>query len=273
MDIPTPRANPARAWRTVSPAWPKIMPSPAQPRFRSLLFGAIIVAGGGCAMSEVKPGGDQVAAAEPGLHTCPRSRGALVVVEGDKLALQQQGLPSVEPLISVLAQKSNCFRVAKRDKAFQEVADRERGLRRGPTAGTVAADYALMTTVLFAEKTGGQNWGSVIGGIGGAQGAKLFPKWNGLVNQNVDSAVEVNEATVVLSLVDNGSGLEVGAAEGSASARDTRLDGAASAFWKQNTGTGKANVYAKTPQGRLVAAALADGFNKLVAGLDTQASY
>jgi hypothetical protein len=125
-----------------------------------------------------------------------------------------------------------------------------------------------VTTVMFVGKTGEQNWTSLLGGLADAEGAKLFPKWQGMLGQDAESAVEVSEANVVLSLVDNRTGLEVGAAEGAAKARDTRVDGAASALWSQSKGGGTAGAYAKTPQGRLVSAALMDGFNKLVADVE-----
>lgn len=232
---------------------------------RGFLMTMIPVALTACSLATVTPGegGGPVAAADQ--QRCNRPFGRIVVVENGVSSLKEQGLPSVEPLLGVLARQSNCFFVAKREEQVQESVFREQQNMGMAANRLVGAEFSLVTTIMFVGNTGKQKWGSTLGGIGDALGAQLVPKWAVLLSQNADTTLTSDEAEVVLTLVENKSGLEIGASRGVASARDADVKGSLSAFWSKNTGGGTADAYEKTPAGRLVSAALIEGFNKLIA--------
>jgi hypothetical protein len=92
---------------------------------RCFLMIMIPVAMTACSLAKVTPGegGGPMAAADQ--QRCNRPFGRIVVVETDASSLQKQGVPSVEPLLGLLARQSNCFFVAKRGDQVQESVFRE----------------------------------------------------------------------------------------------------------------------------------------------------
>jgi hypothetical protein len=223
-----------------------------------------------CSLATITRGEVGLAAAAD-QRMCDRPLGRIVVVEGDNSSLKEQGLPPVEPLVGLLARQSNCFFVAKRGEPIQQSVFREQQ-NMGMTGNKlIGAEYSLVTTIMFVGNTGKQKWGSIIGGTVGTLGAQLFPKWNGLLSEKADTIINSDQAEVILSLVDNESGLEINAAAGAATATDVELSGSLSAFWNKNTSSGTASAYEKTPAGRLVSVALMDAFNRLVATMQPKA--
>jgi hypothetical protein len=71
------------------------------------------------------------------------------------------------------------------------------------------------------------------------------------------------EASTMLTLVENRSGVQIAAAEGSASKFDFGLLGG---IFSGSGGVGLGG-YEKTPQGKILAAAFADSFNQMVRAL------
>jgi hypothetical protein len=76
-------------------------------------------------------------------------------------------------------------------------------------------------------------------------------------------SVGVNEASTTLLLIDNRSGVQISAAEGSAKNFDFGFFG--SAFTGGLAGAG--GGYSNTPQGKVVTAAFADSYNQMVKAL------
>lgn len=70
---------------------------------------------------------------------------------------------------------------------------------------------------------------------------------------------ETSAGNVVLSLVNNDTGLEVGAAEGAPMARDARLKGRVSALGDQPPTVGSGKVPRSTSDGSLLTAATCSG--------------
>ena len=156
-----------------------------------------------------------------------------------------------------MIQQSNCFVIVERGKAMNNMM-REREFARGDEsrAGSnfqkgqmVAADYTMSPSIQFSGKTGGGG-----GGLGGFGGGIL-----GLVAGSVSK----NEASTTLLLIDNRSGVQISAAEGTAGNYDFGIFGAAFGGSLGGGGGG----YAKTPQGKVITAAFADSFNQMVKAL------
>jgi hypothetical protein len=79
----------------------------------------------------------------------------------------------------------------------------------------------------------------------------------------VAANVKKNEASTTLILVDNRSGVQISAAEGTAKNFDFGVFGAG--FW--GGGGAGAGAYSSTPQGKVITAAFADSFNQMVKAL------
>ncbi|NMG73176.1 peptidoglycan-binding protein [Aromatoleum diolicum] len=194
------------------------------------------------------------------LERCDRSLGTIAVIEDQNASWYhilsgQYRLTSTVPVLRLLIQQSNCFIVVDRGRAMgnmqQERALQQSGeLRAGSNFGKgqmVSADYSLTPEVLFSERgTGGL--GAAAGAIGG-----------GVIGALVGN-MKTNEAATMLTLVDNRSGVQVGAAEGSAKNTDFGLGGL--------IGGGGAAAglggYTNTPQGKVIAGAFMDSYNQLV---------
>jgi hypothetical protein len=76
----------------------------------------------------------------------------------------------------------------------------------------------------------------------------------------VAGSLKQNDASTTLTMIDNRSGVQLAAAEGSASGFD--LGGWSSAFgW---AGAGAAGAYTRTPEGKVIMAAFVDSYGQLV---------
>lgn len=195
------------------------------------------------------------------LESCPESLGTLAIDEDTAapwyMTLQQYRLGSTVPVLRLMIQQSNCFVIVERGKAMANMM-REREFARGDEsrAGSnfqkgqmVAADYTMSPSIQFSGKTGGGG-----AGLGGFGGGIL-----GMVAGNVSK----NEASTTLLLIDNRSGVQISAAEGTANNFDFGFFGAAFGGSLGGGGGG----YAKTPEGKVITAAFADSFNQMVRAL------
>jgi len=153
--------------------------------------------------------------------------------------------------------------VVERGAAGMRAMNRERELmqsgemRGGSNFGRgqmVASDYALSPEIVFsADNAGGI--GGVLGGlIGGGSGRAVAAIGGGL---------QTREASAMLTLVDNRSGVQVAASEGSASKTDLNLFGG---LFGGRAGAGLGG-YTNTPQGKVITAAFMDAFNQMVRSL------
>jgi curli biogenesis system outer membrane secretion channel CsgG len=201
-------------------------------------------------------GGSTTANANSALPKCDRPLGTLGVNEdqGEPWFLQFQRdtrLTSTTPLIRLMVQQSNCFVVVERGSAGLNSLNRERAfaasgeLRSNSNLGKgqlVAADFTLTPSIVFSEHTGGAfaGVGGIIGGVAGALSKK--------------------EASVTLTLIENRSGVQIAASEGSSSKFD--FGGLGGLF-----GGGVGGVfggYTKTPQGKVITASFLDAYSQMV---------
>ncbi len=232
------------------------------------LFSSYTLAVGGVEMGSKKAesvvsggaGGANAHDANSALEHCDRSLGTLAVNEDtyspwyDRMG--QYGINSTVPIVRLLAQQSNCFVVVERSRAGMRHMEQERmledsgELRQASNFGKgqmVAADYTLIPSLVFKD--------SDTGGVGAALGG-LFGKVGALLG----GALKFADAQSVMTLVENRSGVQVAAAEGSA--RATNLAGGLGLFG--GAAGGALGGYTKTPEGKVIVAAMMDAFNNIV---------
>ncbi len=207
-------------------------------------------------------GGATSEGASSQLEHCDESLGTMAVVEDQTAAwyggLQQYKLGSTVPVLRMLIQQSNCFVVVERGRAMnnmmQERALEQSGeIRQGSNFGKgqmVAADYTMSPSINFSQKG--------TGGVGGAIGG-LFGSVGRLAGV-VGGGLKANEASTTLLLIDNRSGVQLAAAEGSAKNYDFNLFGGMFG----GGAAGGAGGYTNTPEGKILTAAFMDSYNKLV---------
>ncbi|MCZ2090518.1 MAG: peptidoglycan-binding protein [Burkholderiales bacterium] len=202
------------------------------------------------------------------LEKCDSPLGTVSLVENQTagwytILTGEYKLPPTANLLRLLVQQSNCFVVVERGAAGMRAMSRERELmqsgemRGGSNFGKgqmVASDYALSPEIVFsADNAGGI--GGVLGGlIGGGSGRAVAAIGGGL---------QTREASAMLTLVDNRSGVQVAASEGSASKTDLNLFGG---LFGGRAGAGLGG-YTNTPQGKVISAAFMDAFNQMVRSL------
>ena len=247
-----------------------VLPTPSFWRARLALVGASVVlaacqattptlgGGQGGTVATGSAGGANATGSNPQLETCTETLGTVAVDEDTRAPwyfdLQSRRLGPTTPVLRTMIQQSNCFVVVERGASMNN-AMRERSLERtgetrpGSNFGPgqlVSADYTIAPSVQFAAKgTQGVNLGG-FGAIGSAIGA-------------VAGSVKANEAATTLLMVDNRSGVQLAAAQGSAKNWD--VGGVVGLF----SGLGAAGgAYSNTPEGRIVVAALMDSYNQLV---------
>jgi curli biogenesis system outer membrane secretion channel CsgG len=195
------------------------------------------------------------------MERCDQTLGTVAVIEDQNAQWygrmrNEYQIQSTVPLIRLLIQQSNCFVVVERGRAFQQMqgerALQQSGeLRGGSNFGQgqmVAADYSMNPMITFNAR-GTQGLGGALAGIPHA-GAFGF----------LAGGLSKNEASTTLTMVDNRSGVQLAAAEGSASNFDFNLLGAG---WGGGGGGGLGG-FSNTPQGKVLAGSFADAYNQLV---------
>ncbi|MEM7527415.1 MAG: hypothetical protein AAGB29_15615 [Planctomycetota bacterium] len=217
---------------------------------------------GGTAISGAA-GGSTSVDANPGLERCPETLGTLAVDDGRDRAwygywVRTTGVTSVEPLIRLASQQSNCFVVTslgneRLESKIQGITDKQRNsgeFRAGSNqqrGQRVAADYFLEPAIIINNADSGA--------LGAAAGALLGPAVGAIAG-----SVRTSDSVVTLSLFDIRSGVQLSAAEGSSTA--TNFGAALGAFG--GVAGGALGGYSRTPEGKATVAAFVDAFNGMV---------
>ncbi len=200
------------------------------------------------------------------LEKCSASLGTVSLIENEQagwftILRNEYRLPPTSTLLRLMIQQSNCFIVVERTAAGMNAMSRERQLqnsgemRQGSNFGKgqmVSSDYGLSPEVIFNQNTGG-----TVASLGG-----LFGNTGRLLGA-VAGQTATREASVLLTMIDNRSSVQVAASEGSASKTD--WGGMGALFG--GSGGGAAGLYNSTPQGKVVAAAFMDAYNNMVRSL------
>jgi curli biogenesis system outer membrane secretion channel CsgG len=205
-------------------------------------------------------GGASSEGASGTLERCDQALGTIGVVEDQNAGwyrtLQSYKLGSTVPVLRMMIQQSNCFVVVERGAAMHNM-NMERQLqksgemREGSNFGAgqmVAADYTMSPSIQFSQNTGG--FGAALGGLSRSLGAIGA----------LAGGIKTSEASTTLLMIDNRSGVQLAAAEGTAKNTDFAGFGAAYGW----AGAGGAGGYTSTPEGKIIIAAFADSYNQLV---------
>lgn len=219
-----------------------------------------VVGGGGKTAVTGAAGGATTANANSALEKCSQSLGTIGVVEDQNASwyetLRSYKLGSTVPVLRMMIQQSNCFVVVERGAAMNNM-NVERNLqksgemRAGSNMGAgqmVAADFTMNPSITFSQNTGGL--GGAIGGLSRSLG----------VISAIGGSLKTNEASTTLIMIDNRSGVQLAAAEGTAKNTDFSMF-AGIAGW---SGGAAASGYSTTPEGKIIIAAFADSYNQLV---------
>ena len=202
------------------------------------------------------------------LERCDSPLGTVSLIENQSagwytILRNEYKLPPTSNLLRLLIQQSNCFVVVERGAAGMNAMSRERQLmqsgemRQGSNFGAgqmVASDYGMSPEIVFNN--------SNAGGAGAALGGLVGGRYSGVLS-SVAGSVQTKEAAAMLTLIDNRSGVQVAASEGSASKTDFGAFG--SAFG--SSAGGAIGGYTNTAQGKVIAAAFMDAYNQMVRSL------
>jgi curli biogenesis system outer membrane secretion channel CsgG len=202
------------------------------------------------------------------LERCDSPLGTVSLIENQSagwytVLTGEYKLPPTANLLRLLVQQSNCFVVVERGAAGMNAMTRERALqqsgemRGGSNFGRgqmVASDYGLSPEIVFSNSDAGGLGGALGGLVGGGRGRAIA---------QLGASMQTKEASALLTLIDNRSGVQVAASEGSASKTDFGGFGNLSGL----SAAGGIGGYTRTPQGKVIAAAFMDAFNQMVRSL------
>jgi hypothetical protein len=210
--------------------------------------------------------GGTSAGANPNLERCAAPMGTLAVDDGrGKEWYASFGaatkVTSIEPLLRLAVQQSNCFVITsignnRTEGKLSAITDKQRNsgeFRAGSQqqkGQRVAADYFLEPAIIIDNESTGKMAGTLGGLIGGGFGA-------------LAGSLESKASVVTLTMFDIRSGVQIAISEGNATA--TNFGAALGAF-----GGGAAaglSGFSRTPEGKATVAAFVDAYNSMVISL------
>lgn len=225
-------------------------------------------------------GGATSVNANKSLERCDAPLGTIAVNDGRFTG--SRDVTTVEPLIRLAVQQSNCFVITaigneSTSSRLDRITDKQRNSgeyrvgSKQEKGQRVAVDYLLDPQIIVNNaSTSGKS-----GGVGGALlGAGLSAVGLGSVGAaaaQVAGAVESRTTDVALTLTDVRSTVQVAISQGSATANNMTSSGAgAFGGWGGLLGGavgGGMSSYTKTPEGIATAAAFFDAYNGMVQSL------
>lgn len=210
-------------------------------------------------------GGTSVGA-DANLQRCSAPLGTLAVDDGRGKEWyasfgQATKVTSIEPLLRLAVQQSNCFVITsvgnnRTESKLSAITDKQRNsgeFRAGSQqqkGQRVAADYYLEPAIIIDNDSTGKIGAALGGLIGGGFGA-------------IAGSMESKASVVTLTMFDIRSGVQIAISEGNATA--TNYGAALGAF-----GGGAAaglSGFSRTPEGKATVAAFMDAYNSMVISL------
>ena len=211
-------------------------------------------------------GGGTSAGANANLERCPAPLGTLAVDDGrGKEWYASFGaatkITTIEPLIRLAVQQSNCFVITsignnRTESKMSAITDKQRNsgeFRAGSKqqkGQRVAADYYMEPSIIIDNDATGQ----LAAGVGG-----LF----GNVGTLIGGAMQSKASVVTLSMFDIRSGVQISISEGNSTATNF---GAAMGAFGGGVGGGLGG-FSRSPEGKATVAAFMDAYNNMVISL------
>lgn len=225
--------------------------------------------GGSSSLLTGSAGGGTSVNANKSLEHCASPLGTLAVSDGRFGG--SSSVTTVEPLLRLAVQQSNCFVItsignARTNDILNQITDQQRNsgeYRVGSKqhkGQRVAADYFLDPQVIVNNE-------ATSGGGGGAALGSLLGGTAGMVIGGLSAVTQSTTTDVALTLTDIRSTVQVAISQGSATANNM-FGGAGIGGWGGLMG-GAAGVgaFTRTPEGQAVAAAFFDAYNNMVQAL------
>lgn len=236
------------------------------------LAGCVTPGGGivstGTSPTEVRGGaaGGTSTNANSTLERCSAPMGTLAVDDGRGKEWyasfgQATQVTSIEPLLRLAVQQSNCFVITsignnRMEGKISAITDKQRNSgefragSRQEAGQRVAADYYLEPAIIINN----DSTGKMAAGLGGLLGRGLGA---------VAGSLETKASVVTLTLMDIRSGVQIGIAEGNSTA--TNFGAALGAFG--GGAAGGLSGFSRTPEGKATVAAFMDAYNSMVVSL------
>jgi hypothetical protein len=231
--------------------------------------GGIISTGGNSTAASGAAGGGTSVGANSSLQRCDAPLGTLAVDDGRGKEWygsfgRETQVTSIEPLIRLAVQQSNCFVITsignnRTESKISSITDKQRNsgeFRAGSKqqkGQRVAADYYLEPAVIINNDSTGQLAGA-LGGLLGGRNRNL-----GVLAGSLESKVSV----VTMTLLDIRSGVQIAISEGNATSTNY---GAALGAFGPSAG-GSLSGFSRTPAGKATVAAFTDAYNNMVISL------
>ncbi|MFA7665464.1 MAG: hypothetical protein WCY32_05030 [Burkholderiaceae bacterium] len=239
----------------------------------TLVLAGCVTPGGGTistgtsstAVSGAAAGGTS-AGADASLERCSEPLGTLAVDDGrGKEWYASFGaatkVTSIEPLLRLAVQQSNCFVItaignARTDSRLSAITDKQRNSgefragSRQQKGQRVAADYFMEPSIIIDNDSTGKVAGALGGFLGRGFGA-------------LAGSLESKASVVTLTLFDIRSSVQVAISEGNATA--TNYGAALGAFGSR--GAAGLGGFSRTPEGKATVAAFVDAYNSMVVSL------
>ncbi|MEZ5705048.1 MAG: hypothetical protein R3E56_06880 [Burkholderiaceae bacterium] len=231
--------------------------------------GGIISTGGNSTAASGSAGGSTSVGANSSLQRCDAPLGTLAVDDGRGKEWwgsfgAETKVTSIEPLIRLAVQQSNCFVITsignnRTESKISAITDKQRNsgeFRAGSKqqkGQRVAADYYLEPAVIIDNESTGQLAAS-LGGLLGSRNRNLGALAGGL---------ESKASVVTMTLLDIRSGVQIAISEGNATATNY---GAALGVFGPSAG-GALSGFSRTPAGKATVAAFTDAYNNMVISL------
>ena len=231
--------------------------------------GGIVSTGGSPTAASGSAGGSTSVGANSTLQRCDAPLGTLAVDDGRGKEWyasfgQATQVTSIEPLIRLAVQQSNCFVItsignARTESKISGITDKQRNsgeFRAGSQqqkGQRVAAHYYLEPAVIIDNESTGQ----LAGALGGLLGSR---------NRNLGvlaGSLESKSSVVTMTLLDIRSGVQIAISEGNSTATNY---GAALGAFGPSAG-GALGGFSRTPAGKATVAAFTDAYNNMVISL------
>lgn len=231
--------------------------------------GGIVSTGNNATAATGAAGGATSVNANSNLQRCDAPLGTLAVDDGRGKEWyasfgRETQVTTIEPLIRLAVQQSNCFVITsignvRTESRISNITDKQRNsgeFRAGSNqqkGQRVAADYYLEPAIIIDnESTGG-----LAAGLGGLLGGR---------NRNLGvlaGSIESKASVVTLTMFDIRSGVQIAISEGNSTA--TNWGAALGAFGPSAGGT--LGGFSRTPAGKATVAAFTDAYNNMVISL------